>query len=687
MRSRLVLALMAAVAIVLGGPGIALATDPVTLGSGRVLDDAGVLSSGEETAIQERYEALSQSSGVDLWVVYVDEFTNPSSAQEWADEVVVANGLGVNQYLLAVSTDGRQYYLSGAQEGPVTWDQLDAIEQERIGPAAQREDWVGMAMAAADGLADAVGGGTGGAPDADEGGSSFPVLLIIVLLAVVAAVIIWLVIRSRRKKAAVQAGPATADELAKISTDELERRASSALVETDDAIKTSEQELGFAKAQFGDAATVEFQEALTEAKAGLDQAFSLRQKLDDDVPDTEAEVRTIHAQVLELCAAANQGLDEKAADFDELRKLEQNAPEALARVQELRGTVGGATDAAASTLAALGGPYAPEALAPIVDNPEQARQRLAFADAQLVSAQQAIGAGNGGAAAVSIRAAEEAVDQAKHLQDAVGALADNLAEGEREAAALIGELETDIASASGLPDPDGRIGAVVAATRQRVDAAKVHLGATAKRPLFALQSLEQANTEIDALLDGVRDAQAKQQKAAQTLGHLIVQAQAQVNAAEEYITSRRGAVGAQARTRLAEAGASLVQAQQLQHTDPVQALPYAQRANDLAGQAMQAAQNDVGGFGGGGMFGGGGGGGGGDVMGAVLGGIVINSLLGGGGGRSRGGGGMFGGGGSRGGGSRGGGGGFGGGSRGGGGRSSGSFGGSGTRGRRGGGRF
>ncbi len=117
------------------------------------------------------------------------------------------------------------------------------------------------------------------------------------------------------------------------------------------------------------------------------------------------------------------------------------------------------------------------------------------------------------------------------------------------------------------------------------------------------------------------------------IGQQVMQAQAQVSAAEDYIVARRGAIGAEARTRLAEAGAALVQAQQLQAANPEQALQYAQRANQLAGQAIQYAQHDVNAFqggGGGGMFGGGGSGGSGNMMGAVLGGIVINSLLGGG---------------------------------------------------------
>jgi len=168
----------------------------------------------------------------------------------------------------------------------------------------------------------------------------------------------------------------------------------------------------------------------------------------------------------------------------------------------------------------------------------------------------------------------------------------------------------------------------------------------------------------------------KAQRAQQMVGQQILQAHAQVSAAEDYIVARRGAIGAEARTRLAEAGAALVQAQQLQSANPEQALQYAQRANQLAGQAIQYAQNDVSAFqgpGSSGMLGGGGNSGGGGMLGAVLGGIVINSLLGGGGGSGRGGssgglGGMLGGG-------------------GGGRMSPGSFGGGGTRGRRGGGRF
>lgn len=671
MRARLVLALTAAVAIVFGGAAAAVATDPPSLGSTRVLDESGVLSASEEREVDAEIRSTLSGTGADLWVVYVPEFTNPTDPEEWANQTAERNGLGPTQYLLAISTDGRTFYLSGYSQGPASEDQLGAIEQQRVAPALDTTDWAGAATAAAAGLADVAGGGSGGAGGSGGGSGVFGILLVVVLVAL-AALVIWIVVRSRRKKTGQVSAPGgPVDPLASVSTAELAQRAASALVATDDAIKTSAQELDFARAQFGDDATAAFAEALGRARTDLDQAFALKQQLDDETLDTEEQRRAWNAQIVDLCTHANGELDEKSRDFDELRALEQNAPEALARVQALRVDLTGAPEQATAALAALQQVYAPVALATIVDNPTQATERLTFADERLHMAQQEIAEGDNAAAAVSIRAAEDAVAQADLLQKAVGRLGTDLAKGETDAAALIADIEQDLAAASALPDPDGRLAPVIASTRQQVESAKGLLAGAQKRPLHALEGLDAANRQIDTMLAGVRDAQAKQQRAAQQLAALMTQAQAQVSAAEDFITARRGAIGAEARTRLAEAGASLVQARQLQQTDPVQALGYAQRANDLAAQAIQSAQNDVGAFSGGGMFGGGGGGGGGNMMGAVLGGIVINSLLGGAGGAGRAGRA------SR----------SGGYSRGGGGLGPGSFGGGGTRSRRGGGRF
>ncbi|WP_330232326.1 hypothetical protein OHA40_07440 [Nocardia sp. NBC_00508] len=63
--------------------------------------------------------------------------------------------------------------------------------------------------------------------------------------------------------------------------------------------------------------------------------------------------------------------------------------------------------------------------------------------------------------------------------------------------------------------------------------------------------------------------------------------------AADYITTRRGGIDAEARTRLSEAQRHLDEAQRSASSDPTQALQHAQAAADLGGRALQAAQTSV----------------------------------------------------------------------------------------------
>jgi hypothetical protein len=153
-------------------------------------------------------------------------------------------------------------------------------------------------------------------------------------------------------------------------------------------------------------------------------------------------------------------------------------------------------------------------------------------------------------------------------------------------------------------------------------------------PLATLERIETAHRALDQALAGIRDQQDQSRRAQASLQQTIMAAQAQISATSDYITARRGGVGTEARTRLAEAQRNLDYALSISRNDPVTALTYAQQAHSLAAQAAQLAQADVDHFDGyarqgygGGMFGGGGGGG---LGGAILGGILINSILNGG---------------------------------------------------------
>jgi hypothetical protein len=107
-----------------------------------------------------------------------------------------------------------------------------------------------------------------------------------------------------------------------------------------------------------------------------------------------------------------------------------------------------------------------------------------------------------------------------------------------------------------------------------------------------------------------------------------------ITAAGDFLNTRRGVIGAEARTRYAEAQRHLQAAQQLQGTDPSTALQHAQAATTLATHALRAAQSDVSTWEAN-QRPRGGGGGGNNAAGAILGGILINSVLRGGGGGPR----------------------------------------------------
>lgn len=616
----------------------ASATDPVTLDAGYVTDQAGVLSADEEATVEARLQELTDNSNADLFVVLVDDFTNPTDNVQWADTVAQNNNLGTEQYLLAIAVDGRSYYISAAPDGPVSFGQLDSIEDKMV-PFAADGDWVGAITLAADEI------------QGDGGAGALRIGLIVVAVIAV-ALLLWLVIalvrRARRRaeireRGAMPETPDPADPFSTLTDQQVETQAGLALVQADDAITSSREELGFAVAQFGEGATEEFTRVVDAAKAKISEAFDLKQKLDDEIEDTIHDRRAWHIRIIRIADEIDDILDDNTAAFDALRKLEQNAPQELERVRGERAALDPVLASAAPALAALSTTYAPAALAMVADNPAQARERADLADRSIEAAAAAIAAGRSGEAAFAIRTAEQSVAQAAQLAQAVSTLGAELSTIEAQSQALVAELQADLAAAQQLPDPSGTIAAAASATAQQLQVAQTELAGSARNPQRVLEALSAANAQIDAAIAQGRESVERARRVQQMLEQTLAQANSEIRAAREFIETRRGTVGSTARTRLANAEASLTQALNLRATDPDAALAEANRALALAGQATSAAQSDVqsynppgfdqGGFGG--PFGGSGSSSGGSGIGGDILGGIIGGLLAGGGGSSR----------------------------------------------------
>ncbi len=685
----LVSALLAVGWLVLPAAVPARADDPVELSrDGQITDRVGAL--GDRTGrVEDALDRLYDEQRIQLFVVYVRDFSG-RSGQTWSDETADRNGLGQDDVLLSVATHDRQYAYSVDVDARLTDAQLRDVAGTAIEPALRENDWAGAAIGAADGYASVLAGRPATAPaitpgpaDPGTGGSDSTgardFILPVAVVAGVGAVGVYAYARRKRRTttrttpAATGWGRGAGAGGAPEPLPELDAQAKQVLVDTDDAVRTSEEELGFATAQFGEEAAKPFTEAVARAKDELTQSFRLRQQLDDAFPEDDATRRRMLDEILRRCATANEGLDTVSEDFDRLRALERTAPQALATVDATQRDLAGRVAAAESGVAGLRERYGEGAAAPVAADVEQAKDRLVFAGSAVEEARTAVDGGENSRAAVYIRAAEGAVGQAGTLLDSVDRRAAELGEAARKLPAALTETDTDLADAGGLLEGTAE-GASTADLRGRIARAETVLadvrGAMAAGPydpIDALRRVEEADAALDEALAGARDQERGEAKARSLLDQAMLTARSAIGAAADFITTNRGAVGSQARTRLAEAQRRWEAARELSATDAQGALAEARQADALAGQAMALAEQDVRGFGS--MQGPGGmGGGGGGMGGAVLGGIILGGLFGGGGGR---GGGM--------------GGGFGGGRSGGFGGGPGSFGGGGTRGRRGGG--
>ncbi|MGF9646742.1 TPM domain-containing protein [Pseudarthrobacter oxydans] len=626
----------------------AWAEPPVTLDPAtKIVDSAGVLGS-QKGEVQEAIKKLGTDHATVLHVVTVKKFENPADREAWTDAVAEKASLGPNALIFAVATDTRQYVLNKGGS-KITAAQLENIKSKAIGPQLADDNYAQAAINAAAAIGDAAGGGSGNVPSGDGAGAA-----VLVGTGVVAAggAGAYLYFRNKRKKAAAQAssasyGPqgAEVDPLASLSVEELRRKSGSLLIEADDAIKSSEQELMFAQAQYGDSAVGNFTKALEEAKGHMTESFKLQQQLDDHIPDTEEQQRTWLGEIIRRSEAALASLQEQKADFDSLRELEKNAPRALAAVNAGAREADSKISSAEQSLTALRAKYAESALAQVSDNILQAKERLAFVQNASATAEQKLAEGEGSLAAVAVRAAEESLHQTNVLIDAIAKVSSSLDEARSGLDAAVVDTSQDLAQARAIiqsgahPELAGPVAAVEAALAQ----VKSEIQGGKIDPIATLQRVETAHQSLDQSLSGIRDQQEQARRAQASLQQTIMSAQAQISATSDYITARRGGVGTEARTRLAESQRNLDYALSIARTDPVTALTYAQQAHALAAQAAQLAQADVDhfdgyanqGYGRGGMFGGGGGGG---LGGAILGGILINSILNGGGGGGWGGG-------------------------------------------------
>ncbi|HZC90276.1 MAG TPA: TPM domain-containing protein [Mycobacterium sp.] len=605
----------------------AAAQPPFRLSS-YITDNTGVLTGPGRDAIQSATGKLYSDRRIQLWVVFVDNFSG-QPAVSWAENTRAASDLGDFDAVLAVATVDHSYaFLVPNRVQTITSGQVDDLRRNQIEPALRRGDWSGAAVAAANGL-DRGREPTNAAP-----------LLIGLGVIIVAVLVLYVVMRYRHRRrraaelaAAKRVDATDPDALAALSLGALDDLSRWKVVDVDNAVRTSANELALTIEEFGEQRTQPFTRAVDSAKAALAQAFTVRQQLDDAIPETRTKRRDLLTEVIVAAARADRELESQREAFEEMRDLVVNAPARLDALTQQVVDLTARMGPAEQRMTELHNEFAAAALTSVATNVSTAKDRLAFADQNLSRARDLAAkpvSGEQSGLVDAVHAAESSLGQARALLDAVDSAANDIRHAVDTLPSLIADIQGGIEHAdaqlqSAQKTKAPHIRDLASARDAAATALDTARSSGSADPLGAFTRLNKADADLNQLLATVAEEQATAERLSRTLEQALFTAQSRVHAVSEYIDTRRGSVGPEARTRLAEASRQLEAAQDKQSSDVGEAITHANSAATLAAQAQSLADADVqsaqrayaGRYGGG------------NNTGAMMGGIIIGDMLGG----------------------------------------------------------
>ena len=382
---------------------------------------------------------------------------------------------------------------------------------------------------------------------------------------------------------------------------ELSHRARAAIVTTDERIRATSDELGFATAELGESATAALRVGLESVREHMNEAFRLHQLNHDSIPDTPEELRTRNARIVQLCEWAEQVLDERTRALQPQVARVREAPRILAHVRDEAERLRSRLPEAEEALARLAARYSTEALQRVRMTAQDAERLLDFSLRSAELSERRRAAGNPEDANLALETATETVRRAESILDGIDGFEVQAFRAESTLAEIVEDSVSDIAAARG----ERRTPAVDAAISQ-LEALLAELrsgshplgenGEHADRgglrdPFSDLARLTAANSALDA----ARERASRPVIPLQNVQHDIAAADHVIGIALALVNGHRGWVGADSRTRLAEAQRIRAEISVLPTDEETRghAQQLARRAAALGDEALRLAQRDI----------------------------------------------------------------------------------------------
>ena len=582
-----IVALLSTFLIALGAP--AFATSPVTT-SGIVTDPGGWLSDSDRSAI-ETAARTARTKGITIDVVVVPDFSG-QKPDAWCKASATASSSKDSDILYAIAYNERSDVFC-SKKAPVSQTVLDNAQRQAeatltSNPLTASDAAIGAQTfinSVVSGYQSPSSTGSSSSRSSSSRTSSSGTGTMLIMLIIVGGGVIALLVHnnSRRSRGAGTAQtPAQAANMPGMSVAETVTLANQQLLSADEQVRSASDELDFARAQFGIAATDEFARTLEAAKAAVARGFERQKQMEDATSD--AEKRAMASTIMRDLGENMNPLSAIQAAFEQRRSEQATLPsritEASERLVEQRGDL----DRATAELAAIAGIYPAQMLTSLQDNPEQAHALLETAASAIEAAKQAVDTDRA-LAESTLDTAHRALMMAKHQTDAIFSAKSDLDAIRDRLGAAIGSISADLADVTSLGAEPTVFDPLVADARAAIAEGQAALMDNGD-PLAALEHLRTSEANIDAALAPLRSQRENAEKARANAQAQISLAETAFERAERYVQGRRGAIDLSVRSTLHDSEQSLKAARAAISSDPAKASALASDARAKADRVL-----------------------------------------------------------------------------------------------------
>lgn len=580
-------ALLSTFLIALGAP--AFATSPVTT-SGIVTDPGGWLSDSDRSAI-ETAARTARTKGITIDVVVVPDFSG-QKPDAWCKASATASSSKDSDILYAIAYNERSDVFC-SKKAPVSQTVLDNAQRQAeatltSNPLTASDTAIGAQTfinSVVSGYQSPPSTGSSSSRSSSSRTSSPGSGSMLVMLIIVGGGVIALLVHnnSRRSRGAGTAQtPAQAANMPGMSVAETVTLANRQLLSADEQVRSAADELDFARAQFGIAATDEFARTLEAARAAVARGFERQKQMEDATGN--AEKRSMASAIMRDLGENMNPLSAVQAAFEQRRSEQATLPsritEASERLVEQRGDLERAT----AELAAIAGIYPAQMLTSLQDNPEQAHALLETAASAIEAAKQAVDTDRA-LAESTLDTAHRALMMAKHQTDAIFSAKSDLDAIRDRLGAAIGSISADLADVTSLRAEPAVFDPLVADARAAIAEGQAALMNNGD-PLAALEHLRTSEANIDAALAPLRSQHENAEKARANAQAQISLAETAFERAERYVQGRRGAIDLSVRSTLHDSEQSLKAARAAISNDPAKASALASDARAKADSVL-----------------------------------------------------------------------------------------------------